>query len=72
MATQTVKIEIELEAELSADVSRTDIDNVDYRDGTVVILGHRVDVAILPKALRDDILALLGDAAYDDNWEDGE
>lgn len=72
MATQTVKIDIELEADLRADVSRTDIDNVDYRDGTVVILGHRIDVAVLPKALRDDILAVLSGAAYGDNWEDGE
>lgn len=72
MATQTVTIEIEVEADLFANVSKTDIDDVDYMDGTIEILGHRIDVAVLPKALRDDILALLGDAAYGDNWEDGE
>lgn len=70
MATQTVTIEIEVEAALFANVSETDVDDVDYMDGTIEILGHRVDVAILPKQLQDDILALLSDYAKDDEWEE--
>lgn len=70
MATQTVTIEIEVEADLFANVSKTDIDDVDYMDRTIEILGHRVDVAILPKQLQDDILAILSDYAKDDEWEE--